>query len=46
MLAPAQFPLQVVKLVLKVFDGDDRLFEIKRDGFRVLAISNGASIRL
>ena len=29
MLAPAQFPLQIVKLVPKPFDGDDWLFEIK-----------------
>jgi hypothetical protein len=29
MLAPAEFPLQIVKLVPKPFDGDDWLFEIK-----------------
>jgi bifunctional non-homologous end joining protein LigD len=46
MLSPAQFPLQIVKLVPKPFDGANWLFEIKHDGFRVLAIRNGASIRL
>ena len=45
-LAPAQFPLQIVKLVPKPFDGDDWLFEIKHDGFRMVAIRDGASIRL
>ena len=29
----------------KPFDGDDWLFEIKHDGFRVLAIHDGASTR-
>ena len=42
-LAPAQFPLQIVKLVPKPFDGDDWLFKIKHDGFRILAIRDGAS---
>ncbi len=46
MLAPSQFPLQLVKLVPKPFDGDDWLFEIKHDGFRVVAIRDGASTRL
>ena len=46
MLAPAQFPVQIVKLVPKPFDGDDWLFEIKHDGFRILAIRDGASTRL
>jgi ATP-dependent DNA ligase len=43
MFAPAQFPLQIVKLVSKPFDGEDWLFEIKHDGFRMVAIrSSGA----
>jgi bifunctional non-homologous end joining protein LigD len=46
MLAPSQFPFQIVKLVPKPFDGDDWLFEIKHDGFRILAIRDGASTRL
>lgn len=46
MLAPAQFPLQIIKLVPKPFDGADWLFEIKHDGFRILAIRDGASTRL
>jgi bifunctional non-homologous end joining protein LigD len=46
MLAPAQFPVQIVKLVPKPFDGDDWLFEIKHDGFRILAIRDGALTRL
>ena len=46
MLAPAQFPLQIVKWVPKPFDGDDWLFEIKHDGFRMVAIRDGDSIRL
>ena len=43
MLAPAQFPLQIVKLVPKPFDGDDWFFDIKQDGFRMVAIRDGAS---
>ena len=46
MLSPAQFPLQIVKLVPKPFDGDDWFFEIKHDGFRMVAIRDGASTRL
>lgn len=46
MLAPGQFPLQIVKLVPKPFDGEDWLFEIKHDGFRIVAIRDGASTRL
>jgi ATP-dependent DNA ligase len=46
MLSPAQFPLQVVKLVTKSFEGDDWVFEIKHDGFRIIAIRDGASTRL
>lgn len=46
MLAPAQFPLQIVELVPKPFDGDDWLFEIKHDGFRMLAISDAARLAL
>ena len=41
MLAPAQFPLQIVKLVPKPFDGDDWLFETKHDGFRIVGIRDG-----
>jgi ATP-dependent DNA ligase len=37
MLRPAKFPLQFVKRVRSAFDGEGRLFEIKHDGFRVLA---------
>jgi len=37
---------KVVKLVPEPFDGDDWLFEIKHDGFRLLAIRDGASTRL
>lgn len=39
-LAPAQFR-QIVKLLHKPFDGDDWPFEIKHDGFRILAIREG-----
>src|SRR5271156_6073587 len=46
MLTPAQFPLQIVKLVPKPFDGNDWFFEIKHDGFRMVAIRDGASTRL
>jgi len=46
MLAPARCPLQIVKLVPKPLDGDDWLFEIKHDGFRMVAIRDGASTRL
>ena len=46
MLAPGQFPLQIVKWVPKPFDGDDWLFEIKHDGFRIVGIRDGGSIRL
>ena len=41
-----KFPLQIVKRVKEPFDGDGWLFEIKHDGFRVLAIRNGGSTRL
>jgi hypothetical protein len=41
-LGPNQFPLQIVKRGRAPFDGDDWLFEIKHDGFRVLAMMPGA----
>lgn len=37
MLHPREFQLQVVKRVPSAFDNADWLFEIKHDGFRVLA---------
>jgi bifunctional non-homologous end joining protein LigD len=40
------FPLQIVKRCREPFDGDEWLFEIKHDGFRVLAIRDGGSPRL
>lgn len=46
MLAARQFPLQIVKRVPSAFDGADWLFEIKHDGFRMLAIRNGGPTRL
>src|SRR5580704_2568511 len=39
---PRGFPLQVVKRVPSAFDSVDWLSEIKHDGFRVLAIREGA----
>jgi bifunctional non-homologous end joining protein LigD len=45
-LAFRNFPLQVAKRVRSAFDGDDWLFEIKHDGFRVLAIRDDGSARL
>jgi hypothetical protein len=43
------FPLQIVKLARKPFDGGDWLYEIKHDGFRLMAIRDrgpsGFSIR-
>jgi ATP-dependent DNA ligase len=38
-LNPGNFPLQIVKRVPAPFDGEEWLFEIKHDGFRVIAIS-------
>jgi bifunctional non-homologous end joining protein LigD len=38
--------LQIVKRARSPFDGDDWLFEIKHDGFRVLAIRDGGTARL
>ena len=38
MLTPRKFPLQIVKRVPSSFDGEAWLFEIKHDGFLVLAI--------
>ena len=46
MLDPRKFPLQVVKRVPSAFDNADWLFEIKHDGFRVLAIRDGSLARL
>ncbi len=46
MLRPNEFPLQIVKRCREPFDGDEWLFEIKHDGFRVLAIRDGGSARL
>lgn len=40
------FPLQIVKLARKPFDGGDWLFEIKHDGFRVMAIRDRGPTRL
>jgi hypothetical protein len=45
-LGPLRFPLQVVKRVPCAFDGEDWLFEIKHDGFRVLAIKDDGAARL
>lgn len=45
-LRPHQFPLQIVKRTHEPFDGDDWLFEIKHDGFRMLAIRDGGPTRL
>jgi hypothetical protein len=41
---PHQFPPQLVKPIGAPFDGGDRLFEIKRDGFRTLAIRDGGPL--
>jgi bifunctional non-homologous end joining protein LigD len=46
MLAAHQFPFQIAKRVASSFDGDDWLFEIKHDGFRMLAIRDGRPTRL
>jgi bifunctional non-homologous end joining protein LigD len=43
---PLRFPLQVVKRVPSAFDGEGWLFEVKHDGFRVLAIKDGGPPRL
>ena len=45
-LDPRKFPLQVVKRVPSAFDNAGWLFEIKHDGFRVLAIRDSDSARL
>jgi hypothetical protein len=37
-LTPRKFPLQIVKCAPSSFDSEAWLFEIKHDGFRVLAI--------
>jgi len=41
-----KFPLQVVKRVHSPFDSEAWLFEVKHDGFRVLAIRDGSPPRL
>jgi ATP-dependent DNA ligase len=41
-----RFPLQIVKRARRRYDGDDWLFEVKHDGFRVLAIRDGGRVRL
>ncbi|MDB5108380.1 MAG: hypothetical protein JWM69_1321 [Candidatus Binatus sp.] len=46
MLSPAQFPLQIVKLMKAPFDSEDWLFEIKYDGFRTVAIREGGVKRV
>jgi len=46
MLRPAEFPLQIVRRARSAFDGDGWLFEIKHDGFRVLAIRDVGPPRL
>jgi bifunctional non-homologous end joining protein LigD len=46
MLNPLQFPLQIVKRVPTPFDSEEWLFEIKHDGFRVIAIRDGGPARL
>lgn len=46
MLSPCDFPLQIVRRAPVAFDGDDWLFEIKHDGFRVLAIRYSGPPRL
>jgi bifunctional non-homologous end joining protein LigD len=45
-LHPRRFQLQVVKRVPSPFDSADWLFEVKHDGFRVLAIRDGGLARL
>lgn len=45
-LRPNQFPLQIVKRTHEPLDGDDWLFEIKHDGFRMLAIRDRGLTRL
>jgi bifunctional non-homologous end joining protein LigD len=43
---PSDFPFQIVKRSRAPFDGDGWLFEIKHDGFRVLAVRDGGPTRL
>jgi bifunctional non-homologous end joining protein LigD len=45
-LTPRKFPLQIVKRVPSSFDSEAWLFEIKHDGFRVLAIRDDGPPRL
>jgi hypothetical protein len=45
-LNPRNFPLQIVKRVSASFDGEEWLFEIKHDGFRVIAVRDGGPARL
>ena len=46
MLHLRNFPLQILKRVPAPFDGEGWLFEVKHDGFRVLAIRDGGLPRL
>ena len=46
MLRPNEFPLRIVKRSRVPFDGDGWLFEIKHDGFRMLAIRDEEGARL
>ena len=46
MLTPKSLPLQIVKSSKLPFDSDDGLFEIKHDGFRVMAVRQGRSSKL
>lgn len=43
---PAAFPLALAKTADEPFDSADWLFELKYDGVRVLAIRDGAEVRL
>jgi bifunctional non-homologous end joining protein LigD len=45
-LTPRKFPLQIVKRVPSSFDSDAWLFEVRHDGFRVLAIRDDGPPRL
>ena len=46
MLKPAFVPPMLATLVGAPFDGDEWLFEIKWDGFRVEAVVDGQRVRL
>jgi bifunctional non-homologous end joining protein LigD len=45
-LNPKAFPLTLAKSQDNAFDGDGWLFEIKYDGVRILAVRDGAHVRL